>query len=255
MPLSGKVVLITGASSGIGMATATEMAHQGAAVAVNYIGDAGAARQIVKEISGLGRRAIAVEADVSRAEQVNRMVADVVSQWGTIDVLVNNAGVEHFHPFLDKPEEVWDQVIAVDLKGPFLCSQAVGRVMAKGGKGGTIINVSSVHEDLAFPGYSAYCAAKGGLRMLCRDMALELAPYRINVVNVAPGAVATPINEATLQDPRRKAALIAEVPLKRIAAPEEIAKLMAYLASDDASYITGTTVFIDGGLMRSTGSL
>lgn len=255
MALSGKVALITGATSGIGRATAVEMARQGATVAVNYIGNPGLAAQVVSEVSSFGGRATSAEADVSKSVQVEAMVAEVVGQFGTIDVLVNNAGVEHYHPFLEKPEEVWDQVIAVDLKGPFLCSQAAGRVMAKAGKGGTIINVSSVHEDLAFPGYSAYCAAKGGLRMLCRNMALELAPYHINVVNVAPGAVATPINQATLEDPEKKAALIAEVPLKRIASPEEIARLIAFLASGDASYMTGTTVFIDGGLMRATGSL
>ena len=146
-------------------------------------------------------------------------------------------------------------VISVDLKGPFLCAQAAARDMVRRGSRGTIINISSVHEDLPFPGYASYCAAKGGLRMLCRNLALELAPHNINIVNVGPGAIATPINATTLQDPQKVAALNKEIPLGRIGTPEEVATLVAYLASDAASYITGTTVFIDGGLMRQTSSL
>lgn len=254
-PLTGKVVLITGASSGIGRATAIEMGRQGASVVVNYIGQPDPAREVVQQIEAAGSRAMAIQADVSKSDQVRRMIQETVGQLGKIDVLVNNAGIERDAPFLEKSEEDWDLVIAVDLKGPFLCSQAAAREMVKQGGGGTIINISSVHEDIAFPGHVAYCAAKGGLRMMCRDMALELAPYGINVVNVGPGAVATPINTATLEDQKKKQALIDEIPLGRIASPEEVAELVAYLATDAASYITGTTVFIDGGLMRMTGAL
>ncbi len=255
MGLQNKVVLVTGASSGIGRAIAVEAARQGAAVMVNHLGQLPETKEVLAEIERSGGRAISFEADVSDAEAVGQMVQETVSRLGRIDVLVNNAGVEHGRPFLEKPTEEWDKTIAVDLKGPYLCAQAAAQAMVARGRGGTIINISSVHEDIAFPGYAAYCAAKGGLRMLCRDLALELAPHRINVINVAPGAIATPINKATLEDPQKKAALEREIPLGRIGTPEEVAKLVAYLASDDASYITGTTVFIDGGLMRSTGGL
>ena len=249
--LSGKVALVTGASSGIGAAIAQEFGRQGARVVVNYVGDPDPAQAIVAQLP----EAIAVEADVSQAASVQRMLLQAVERFGGVDVLVNNAGIERQAPFLDKTEADWDAVLAVDLKGPFLCTQAVARDMVRRRARGTIINISSVHEDLPFPGYAAYCAAKGGLRMLCRDLALELAPYGINVVNVAPGAIATPINTATLEDPEKKLALEREIPLGRIGTPEEVAWLVAYLASDAAAYITGTTVFIDGGLMRQTGAL
>ncbi len=255
MKLKGKVALVTGASSGIGKAIALELGRQGANVAVNYHTEADAANAVVGEIKSYGLQSVAIKADVSKSDDIRQMIQKTVEQLGKIDVLVNNAGIEEKAPFLDKPESELDLVLSVDLKGPFLCSQAAGREMVKRGKGGTIINISSVHEDLAFPGYAAYCAAKGGLRMLCRDLALELAPYHINVVNVAPGAIATPINRRTLEDPQKRAKLIAEIPLRRIGTPEEVAKLVAYLASDDASYITGTTIVIDGGLMRKTGAL
>jgi glucose 1-dehydrogenase len=254
-PLSGKVALVTGASSGIGKAIAQELGRLGAKVVVNYIGGEDRADAVVGDIKAAGSDAIVARADVSKSAEVQAMVKLAIDAFGQIDLLVNNAGIEQNHPFLDKPEEVWDQVIAVDLKGPFLCSQAAAREMAKRGKGGTIVNVSSVHEDIAFPGHVAYCAAKGGLRMLCRDMAIELAPHGINVVNVAPGAIDTPINTTTLKDPRLKQELIDEIPLRRIGTPEEVARLVAYLAGDDAKYITGTTVVIDGGLMRATGGL
>ena len=255
MGLQGKVGLVTGASSGIGKAIALEFGRQGASVVVNYHGEAQEAAAVVNEIRPEGSQAIAVQADVSKSGDVRRMVQETIEKLGAVDVLVNSAGIEHQAPFLDVSEEEWDRVIAVDLKGPFLCSQAAAREMVRRGKGGTIINISSVHEDLAFPGYAAYSAANGGLRMLCRDLALELAPYHINVVNVAPGAIATPINRPTLEDPTKKAALEREIPLGRVGTPEEVAKLVAYLASEDASYITGATIVIDGGLMRQTGAL
>jgi glucose 1-dehydrogenase len=252
--LNRKVVLVTGAATGIGKAIALELGRRGASVVVNYIGDAGPANDVVNSINKESGSAIMVEADVSKAAEVSRMIEQTVSGLGGLDVLINNAGIEKQLPFLEITEAEWDRVIAVDLKGPFLCTQIAAREMAKRGRG-TIINISSVHEDLPFPGYAAYCAAKGGLRMLCRDLALELAAHHINVINVAPGAIDTPINERTLSNPEKKLALTREVPLGRVGEPEEVAKLVCYLASDDASYITGTTVVIDGGLMHQTGSL
>ena len=252
--LAGKVALVTGSSSGIGKAIALEMARRGASVVVNYIGEPDAANEVVNSIAGENGSAIALEADVSKQADVAKMISDAVARFGRLDVLVNNAGIEKETPFLEKAEEEWDRVIAVNLKGPFLCTQLAAREMAKNG-GGTIINISSVHEDLPFPGYAAYCASKGGLRMLCRDLALELAKHHINVVNVAPGAINTPINERTMEDPEKALALKREIPLGRVGEPSEVAKLVCYLASDDAAYITGTTVVIDGGLMHQTESL
>ncbi len=256
LALAGKVALVTGATGGIGDATARELAKHGAAVAVHYHAHPDTASAMVDAILQTGGRAIAVGADVSDPEQARRMVQQTVDQLGKVDVLVNNAGIEHTgQPFFDKTEEEWDRILGVDLKGAFFCTQAAAREMAARGEGGTIINVSSVHEDLPMPGNAIYTAAKGGLRMLCRTLALELAPYQINVVNVGPGAIATPINRETLEDPERTAALLREIPLGRIGTAEEVAELIVYLASGAASYITGTTVFIDGGLMRQTGSL
>lgn len=252
--LKDKIIVITGASSGIGRAIAVETARQGARVVVNYIGNLDAAQEVLREIENDHGVALAIEADISKSHEVERMISQTISQLGRVDVLVNNAGVEKETPFLTKPESEFDAVIGVNLKGPFLCAQAAARDMAKRKKG-TIINISSVHEDLPFPGYSAYCAAKGGLRMLCRDLALELAPHGINVINVAPGAIDTPINRRTLADPEKKMALRREIPLGRVGEPQEVAKLVCYLASDDAAYITGTTVVIDGGLMHQTKSL
>lgn len=253
--MQGKVVLVTGASSGIGRSIALEVARYGAAVGVNYLHADADAHAVLDQIKSAGARVLGIQADVSQKGDVQRMVQEVVTTFGRLDVLVNNAGIEHETPFLEKSEDEWSRVLAVNLTGPFLCSQAAARHMAQRGGGGTIVNISSVHEDIPFPGYVDYCAAKGGLRMMCRDLALELAPHQINVVNVGPGAIATPINESTLEDPEKKLALTRDIPLGRVGSPEEVAGLVAYLCTDAARYITGTTIFIDGGLMRSAGSL
>lgn len=172
-----------------------------------------------------------------------------------MDVFVNNAGIEQEEPFLEIPEDVWDRVIAVDLKGPWLCSQAAAKQMVAQGSGGRIINISSVHEDMTMPTNAPYCAAKGGLRMLMRTIAVELAPHKITVNNVAPGAIDTPLDKPTENDPSKMKKLLSEIPLGRIGQPEEVAGLVLFLASDEAAYITGSTYAIDGGMLRQAGSL
>ena len=247
--LAGKVALVTGAGSGIGHAIARCFGREGASVVVNYFGYAEQAQQLAQELTDVCERSIAVQADVSDSAQVQRMVDQAVKELGTIDILVNNAGVESSHPFLDIPETVWDRTVDIDLKGAFLCAQVCGRVMRDHG-GGAIVNISSIHEDFPFPGFTHYCVAKGGMRMLMRNACLELAPFKIRVNNIAPGAIATPINEATLHDPEKLAAIKQIVPLGRMGTPEEVAQIALFLASGRSSYVTGSTYYVDGGMVR-----
>ena len=243
MDLNGKAAIVTGAGSGIGLAIAERFAEAGASVCVNYLGYEEDAQALAKRLP----KAIAIKGDVSKPADVLAMVDATVKQLGSVDVLVNNAGVERPMPFLDIDEATWDLMIDVDLKGAFLCAQACARAMRDAGRGGSIVNISSIHEDVAFPGYTPYCAAKGGLRMLMRNAALELAAYGIRVNNVAPGAIATPINAKTLNDPDKVATLQRIIPLKRMGRPEEVAEVALFLASDASNYITGQTIVVDGG--------
>jgi glucose 1-dehydrogenase len=187
--------------------------------------------------------------DVSDAASVESLVAQIVEGFGRLDVLVNNAGIEKSQPLLEVDEASWDRTLAVDLKGPFLCLQAAARRMKEGG-GGSIVNISSVHEDFPFPSYTPYAAAKGGLRMLMRNAAVELAQFGIRVNNIAPGAIATPINAAALADPAKVKRLKEIVPLMRMGKPEEVAEVALFLASDRSSYVTGSTYYVDGGMIR-----
>jgi glucose 1-dehydrogenase len=249
MRLQNKVALVTGASSGIGKAIATRFAAEGAHVAVNYL--AGKHDQDAQaEARSFGPASIAVAGDVSNRQDVERMMAEVVSRFGRIDIAVNNAGIEIKKPFLEIGDDEWNKVLSVNLFGAFLVSQTAARQMVKQGPGGKIINISSVHEDIPFPGYTAYCASKGALRMMMRNLAMELADHKINVNNIAPGAIATPINQAVLDDPVAKARAIDEIPWGRFGRPEEVAALAVFLASDEAEYVTGSTYFIDGGLTQ-----
>ena len=255
MHLENKVAAITGSSLGIGRAIALAFAREGASVAINYRSHPEEGTTAVQEIEKGGGKAISVKADVSEPEEVKDLIQKTVQEFGRLDIMVNNAGIEQKMPFLDTPLEVWEKVISVNLTGVWIGCQEAARQMVSQGDGGRIINVSSVHEDLPMPTNSPYCAAKGGLRMLMRTIAVELAPHSITVNNIAPGAVETPINRNLDEHPAQRQELLSEIPLGRIGQPEEIASLAVYLASDASSYSTGSTFFVDGGMMRHAGSL
>lgn len=255
MNLQNKVAIVTGAATGIGRAIATHLAREGAAVAIDYHGSSDRADDLAHALETVGGKAVAIAADISDEAQVSMLVAETVKRFGRLDILVNNAGIEHEYPFLETPREQWDKVIAVNLTGPFLCSQYAAREMVKLGNGGRIINISSVHEDLPMPTNSPYCAAKGGLRMLMRTIAVELAEHNITVNNVAPGAIDTPMDAPLKADAQKMKTLLAEIPLRRMGKPEDVAAVVGFLASDAASYTTGSTYFVDGGLIRHAGKL
>jgi glucose 1-dehydrogenase len=246
--------LVTGAGSGIGYAIAKRFAHEGAAVAIDYLGHGKDARALARELNAAGAKAAALEADVTDQAAVQALVAQTIERFGRLDVLVNNAGIEQPQPLLEIDEASWDRTLAVDLKAPFLCLQAAARRMKENG-GGSIVNISSIHEDFPFPSYTPYAAAKGGLRMLMRNAALELASFGIRVNNIAPGAIATPINTATLADPAKLRRLAEIVPLQRMGTPEEVAEVALFLACPRSSYVTGSTYFVDGGILRHAEAL
>ncbi len=251
MRLKDKVALVTGASSGIGKGIATRFAAEGAHVVVNYRpGGKFDAEAAQSEAASFGPTSIAIAADVSKREDVERMMGEIISKFGGIDIAVNNAGIEIKKPFLEATDDEWNRVIAVNLFGSYLVSQVAAREMVKRGKGGKLIFISSVHEDIPFPQYTAYCASKGGVRMLMRNIAMELAPHRINVNNIAPGAIATPINREVLDDPEAKKNAISEIPWGRFGTPEEVASVALFLAGDESEYVTGSTYYVDGGLTQ-----
>jgi glucose 1-dehydrogenase len=255
MKLSSKVAIITGASSGIGQAIAITMAREGASVVIDYVGSSDGANQTVQQIESAGGKALAVAADVSQPDQVTALVQQAVQTFGRLDIFVNNAGIEYKHPITEFPLDQWNKIIAVNLTGPFLCAQAAAKQLIAQGGGGRIINISSIHQDLPMVNNAPYCASKGGLRMLMRTIAVELAPQGITVNNIGPGAIFTPIDADVQANPEMEKALMAEIPLGRWGKPEEVANLAVFLASDDASYITGSTYYIDGGMLRQAGGL
>jgi glucose 1-dehydrogenase len=252
MTLDNKAAIVTGSDSGIGRAIALELARQGASVTINYHKNADAADATLKEIEDAGGKAQVIQADVSSVADIAKLVDGTVAAFGRLDILVNNAGMETRTSTLDTTEHQFDMVIAIDLKSAFFGVQLAAKQMIKQGGGGRIINISSIHEDWPMPGNAPYCLAKGGVRMLTRTAGVELAPHGITVVGVAPGAVHTPIDEVTLSDPVAKAKLESAIPLGRVAEPEEIARLVAFLASDEASYGTATTYVADGGMMQAS---
>ena len=252
MPLKNKVAVVTGGNSGIGRAIVLKLAQQGASVVIDYVVHPEATEALEQQIAKLGDQSIGVEADVSKLADLQKLVDAAVNRFGRVDIMVNNAGVETRTSVLDTTEDQYDRVMAINLKSAFFGTQIVARQMIKQGGGGRIVNLTSVHEDWPMPGNTAYCLSKGGMRMLTRTAALELAKHNILVVGVGPGAVATPINRTTLDDPAKLAQLDRAIPLGRMADPEEIANVVAFLAGDGASYLTATTIFADGGIMHSS---
>jgi glucose 1-dehydrogenase len=245
--LKDRVALVTGANSGFGRAIALGFAREGADVAINYLVNPQAAEEVVREIEAMGRRATAVQADISDRSQVEAMVSGVLESFGRIDVLVNNAGLTIRMPFLELTEEAWDQVLDVDLKGPFLVSQAVARHMAGRG-GGAIVNISSMSAQVAQPGITHYQAAKAGVTMLTRGMAFELGQYGIRVNAIEPGTIPTDFNRARLSAPEAQAELLGKIPLGRMGEPRDLVGAAVYLASEESSFTTGAVIRIDGGM-------
>jgi glucose 1-dehydrogenase len=249
----GKVAVVTGSSSGIGQAIAVRLGTEGAALVIDYRSHEEGAKDTQARIRAANAQAksIIVQADVTKVADTTRLMDQAWSQLGGCDILVNNAGIEKGAEFWDITEADYDEVMDTNLKGAFFLTQAFVKRLREAKKPGRVINISSVHEDMVFPHFPSYCAAKGGLRMLMRDLAVELGPLGITVNNVAPGAIITPINKSLLEDKSKLDPLLKNIPLGRMGTPEEVAGLVAWLASEEAAYVTGSTYFIDGGLIRN----
>lgn len=246
--LRGRKALVTGGASGIGQGIALELAAHGAAVAINYRSSSDAADAMVEEITAAGGRAIAVAADVSSEAEVTAAFASARDAFGGLDLLVNNAGLEKPFELVDMPLEEWQKVIDVNLTGVFLCSREAARIMRSDESRGAIINITSVHEQIPWKQFSHYCASKGGAKLFGQSIARELAPHGIRVVSVAPGAIATPINADVLADPSKRAEVEEEIPLGRWGEVGDVARAVAWVASEEADYVVGSTLFVDGGM-------
>jgi len=245
---AGKVALVTGSGRGIGRAIALRLANEGANVIVNDLRDDENAAESVRLINASGSKGFFVQADISKVETLKNVIDQCISQFGQLDILVNNAGVEVHAPFLEVTEKQYDLVLDLNLKGMFFLSQAFVKYLVENKRGGVIVNNSSVHEELPFPNFTAYCASKGGMQMVMRNLAVELAPFNVRVNNVAPGAIKTPINTELLNKPELLASLQNNISLGKLGEPEDVAAVVAFLASEDAKYVTGSTYYVDGGL-------
>ncbi len=250
-PLAGKVAVVTGGNTGIGKAVVLALAAEGANIVIDFVAHPEATEALEAQVAALGDKAVGVNADVSKVDDLQSLVSAATDSFGRLDIWVNNAGMETRTSVLDTTEDAYDKVMAVNLRSAFFGTQVAAHRMIKQGDGGRIINITSVHEDWPMPGNTAYCVSKGGMRMLTRTAGVELAPHGINVVGVGPGAVATPINQATMDDPAKMTVLDAAIPLGRMAQPSEIGAVVAFLAGSGASYLTAMTIMADGGLIQS----
>jgi glucose 1-dehydrogenase len=253
--LVGQKALVTGANSGIGKAVALALGRAGADVAVNWVVGEDAAQEIVDTIKGFGVQACAIKADVSREDEVQAMFREMLERFGTIDILVNNAGVQRDAAFDQMTLENWNRVIGINLTGQFLCAREAVREFKRRGvvpavscAAGKIVCMSSVHEVIPWAGHANYAASKGGIMMMMKSMSQELAPHRIRINSIGPGAIRTPINTAAWSTPEAYAALMKLVPYKRIGEPEDIGRAVVWLASDASDYVNGTTLYVDGGM-------
>jgi len=252
MDLTNKVAIITGARRGMGRTHALALAKAGARVVVSDISQEDC-EKVVKEINEMGGEALAVECDVTKKGEVEKIMKAAVAKWSKVDILVNNAGIVQFKPFTELTEEDWDKTIDINLKGYFLCAQAAAKEMIKQ-KSGVIINIASVamgQVGVGFPGIIHYCASKGGIVAMTEALAAELAPHNIRVNAIAPGAIETPMMESAKQDPKMLEGIMARIPMHRFGKPEEVSNLVLFLASENSSYITGSTVVIDGGWLAT----
>ncbi|MBM0745432.1 glucose 1-dehydrogenase (plasmid) [Phormidium sp. CLA17] len=259
MTLEGKVALVTGGSQGIGQGIVLRLAQAGADVVINYRSHPEGAEETLEKVKAIGgkcymaecphSRGHTIQADLGSVGIVRELITESIGHFGKLDILVNNAGIEKHAPFWEVTEADYDAVLNVNLKGVFFATQAFVKHLLETKRPGKIINISSVHEDLPFPNFTAYCVSKGGMKMLTRNLAVELGALGITINNVAPGAIETPINTKLLNDPEKLGALLKNIPLGRLGQPQDVASLVAFLASSDADYITGSTFFVDGGLL------
>ncbi|MUG93856.1 glucose 1-dehydrogenase [Scytonema sp. UIC 10036] len=259
MKLQGKVALVTGSSQGIGQGVVLRLAREGADVVINYRSHPEGAEETLAKVEAIGSRCYmaqcpkshgyTLKADLGSVSEVRQLIAESIEHFGKLDILVNNAGIEKHAPFWEVTEADYDAVMNVNLKGVFFATQAFVQHLIETKRTGKIINISSVHEELPFPNFTAYCASKGGMKMLTRNLAVELGSLGITINNVAPGAIETPINTKLLNNPEKLGALLQNIPLGRLGQPQDVASLVAFLASSDADYITGSTFFVDGGLL------
>lgn len=249
MRMQSKIALVTGAGQGIGKAIAKRLAEEGALIIINDLHDDNRTRETLNEIRKAGSNGYIIAGDVSNPEICRDIIEKSFSQMGNIDVLVNNAGIERHADFLDVTEEDFDAVMNVNLKGAFFITQAFAQYFRGVQRKGRVINISSIHEELPFPHFTSYCMSKGGMKMMMRNLAIELAPLGITINNIAPGAIKTDINERLLNNPQQLTSLTKNIPLRRLGKTLDVANAVLYLASEEADYMTGTTMYIDGGLL------
>ena len=249
MKLENKVAIVTGGSGGIGQALCERLAKEGAKIVINYHSDADEAKETKEKVEQVGSEAFIVQADLREVEQINSLVQESIKHFGKVDILVNSAGLEKRADFWEITEKDYDLVLDVNLKAVFFATQAVVKHFRETNNPGKIINISSVHEELPFPHFTSYCASKGGVKMITRNLAVELGPMGITINNVAPGAIATPINQELLNNPEQLKKVTQNIPLGRLGEPEDVSGIVAFLASDEAKYITGSTFYVDGGLL------